>query len=185
MAAVCPRPIRRSRASPNGRSRARSPTSPSLSTAPKGAPNVLLVLDRRRRLRQSRRPLAGPCQTPNLTRLADAGLRYNRFHVTALCSPTRAALLTGRNHHAVGFGSIAEFAGGWPGYNATWPKSAAGDRPDPPGQRLRHRRVRQVAPHARRPAGRRRPVRPLADRPRASTTSAASSAAHPASTTRF
>ena len=53
------------------------------------------------------------------------GITYNRFHVTALCSPTRAALLTGRNHHAVGFGSIAEFAGGWPGYNATWPKSAA------------------------------------------------------------
>src|SRR5512135_1262612 len=54
-----------------------------------------------------------------------AGLRYNCFHVTALCSPTRAALLSGRNHHAVGFGNIAEFAGGWPGYNATWPKSAA------------------------------------------------------------
>ena len=67
----------------------------------------------------------GPCQTPTLSRLASAGLRYNRFHVTALCSPTRAALLSGRNHHAVGFGSIAEFAGGWPGYNATWPKSAA------------------------------------------------------------
>ncbi len=58
--------------------------------------------------------------------MAAEGLRYNRFHVTALCSPTRAALLSGRNHHAVGFGSIAEFAGGWPGYNATWPKSAAG-----------------------------------------------------------
>ena len=67
----------------------------------------------------------GPCQTPTLSRLAAAGLRYNRFHVTALCSPSRAALLSGRNHHAVGFGSIAEFAGGWPGYNATWPKSAA------------------------------------------------------------
>ena len=67
----------------------------------------------------------GPCQTPTLSRLASAGLRYNRFHVTALCSPTRAALLSGRNHHAVGFGSIAEFAGGWPGYNATWAKSAA------------------------------------------------------------
>jgi arylsulfatase len=67
----------------------------------------------------------GPCQTPAFSRLAAEGLRYNRFHVTALCSPTRAALLSGRNHHAVGFGQIAEFAGGWPGYNATWPKSAA------------------------------------------------------------
>jgi arylsulfatase len=67
----------------------------------------------------------GPCQTPTLTKLAARGLRYNRFHVTALCSPTRAALLSGRNHHAVGFGSVAEFAGGWPGYNATWPRSAA------------------------------------------------------------
>ena len=66
----------------------------------------------------TRRRSAGRCQTPTLTRLADQGLRYNRFHVTALCSPTRAALLSGRNHHAVGFGSIAEFAGGWPGYDA-------------------------------------------------------------------
>ena len=57
----------------------------------------------------------GPIQTPNYTRLAEEGLRYNRFHVTALCSPTRAALLTGRNNHAVGFGSIGEFAGGFPG----------------------------------------------------------------------
>lgn len=67
----------------------------------------------------------GPCQTPNLTRLAESGLKYNRFHVTALCSPTWAALLSGRNHHAVGFGSVAEFAAGWPGYNSTWPKDAA------------------------------------------------------------
>ena len=49
---------------------------------------------------------------------AEGGLRYNRFHVTALCSPTRASLLTGRNNHAVGFGSIGEFAGGFPGYSA-------------------------------------------------------------------
>jgi arylsulfatase A-like enzyme len=67
----------------------------------------------------------GSSASPALERLAQEGLRYNRFHVTALCSPTRAALLSGRNHHAVGFGSIAEFCGGWPGYNATWPLSAA------------------------------------------------------------
>jgi arylsulfatase len=92
---------------------------------PKGAPNVLLVLVDDAGFGNPS-TFGGPCQTPTMSRLAERGLRYNRFHVTALCSPTRAALLTGRNHHAVGFGSIAEFAGGWPGYNATWPKSAAG-----------------------------------------------------------
>ena len=54
-----------------------------------------------------------------------ARLRYNRFHVTALCSPTRASLLTGRNNHTVGFGSIGEFAGGFPGYSATLPRNSA------------------------------------------------------------
>jgi arylsulfatase len=93
--------------------------------APSGAPDVLLVLIDDAGFGNPS-TFGGPCQTPTLNRLASQGLRYNRFHVTALCSPTRAALLTGRNHHAVGFGSIAEFAGGWPGYNATWPKSAAG-----------------------------------------------------------
>ncbi len=71
------------------------------------------------------RAFGGPINTPNLDRLADGGLRFNRFHVTALCSPSRAALLSGRNQHAIGFGSIAELAGGWPGYNAHWPRSAA------------------------------------------------------------
>lgn len=93
--------------------------------APHGAPNVLLVLIDDAGFGNPS-TFGGPCQTPTLTKLGSQGLRYNRFHVTALCSPTRAALLSGRNHHAVGFGSIAEFAGGWPGYNATWPKSAAG-----------------------------------------------------------
>jgi arylsulfatase len=92
--------------------------------APPGAPNVLLVLIDDAGFGNPS-TFGGPCQTPTLTRLASRGLRYNRFHVTALCSPTRAALLSGRNHHAVGFGSVAEFAGGWPGYDATWPKSAA------------------------------------------------------------
>jgi arylsulfatase len=93
--------------------------------APRDAPNVLLVLVDDAGFGNPS-TFGGPCQTPTLTRLAGQGLRYNRFHVTALCSPTRAALLSGRNHHAVGFGSVAEFSGGWPGYDATWPKSAAG-----------------------------------------------------------
>jgi arylsulfatase len=101
------------------------PDFPKPVSTPKGAPNVLLVLVDDAGFGNPS-TFGGPCQTPTLTRLASRGLRYNRFHVTALCSPTRAALLSGRNHHAVGFGQIAEFAGGWPGYNATWPKSAAG-----------------------------------------------------------
>ncbi|WP_255360509.1 arylsulfatase, partial [Frankia sp. EI5c] len=63
--------------------------------------------------------------TPNVDRLAAGGLRYNRFHVTALCSPTRAALLTGRNHHAVGMGFLADIATNAPGYTARIPRSAA------------------------------------------------------------
>ena len=63
----------------------------------------------------------GPIDTPNYSRMAAGGLRYNRFHVTALCSPTRAALLTGRNNHAVGFGSVGEFSSGFPGYTAMVP----------------------------------------------------------------
>ncbi|MGO9470342.1 MAG: arylsulfatase [Isosphaeraceae bacterium] len=100
------------------------PVFPRPAEARQGAPNVLLVLVDDAGFGNPS-TFGGPCQTPTLSKLAAAGLRYNRFHVTALCSPSRAALLSGRNHHAVGFGSIAEFAGGWPGYNATWPKSAA------------------------------------------------------------
>ena len=67
----------------------------------------------------------GPCTTPAADRLDAAGLTYNRFHVCALCAPTRAALLTGRNHHAVGMGMIAEAATSAPGYNSIQPKTAA------------------------------------------------------------
>jgi arylsulfatase len=67
----------------------------------------------------------GPCQTPNAERLAAGGLKYLRFHTTALCSPTRQALLTGRNHHTVGMGCITEMASGSPGYNSVLPNTCA------------------------------------------------------------
>jgi arylsulfatase len=91
---------------------------------PKGAPNVLLVLIDDAGFGNPS-TFGGAIDTPNYTRMADEGLRYNRFHVTALCSPTRAALLTGRNHHRVGFGMVGEFAGPFPGYNATIPRDCA------------------------------------------------------------
>ena len=67
----------------------------------------------------------GPINMPTLERVAAEGLTYNRFHTTALCSPTRQALLTGRNHHSVGMGSITETATTAPGYNSIRPNSAA------------------------------------------------------------
>jgi arylsulfatase A-like enzyme len=60
-----------------------------------------------------------------LEKLAANGLRYNQFHVNAMCSPTRGALLSGRNSHELGFGPISEFASGYPGYNSIWSKSNA------------------------------------------------------------
>ncbi len=67
----------------------------------------------------------GPCQSPTAERLAKDGLRYTRFHTTALCSPTRAALLSGRNHHTVGMGGITEIATSAPGYSSMRPNSMA------------------------------------------------------------
>ncbi|MGH7983655.1 MAG: arylsulfatase [Candidatus Udaeobacter sp.] len=92
--------------------------------APPDAPNILLVLIDDAGFGNPS-TFGGPVATPTLDKLAAEGLRYNRFHVTALCSPTRAALLSGRNHHAVGFGSVSELIGGWPGYSTNWPTSAA------------------------------------------------------------
>src|SRR5215472_3594596 len=91
--------------------------------APAGAPNVLLILTDDVGFGASS-TFGGPIQTPTFQRLADSGLRYNMYHTTALCSPTRAALITGRNHHSVASGVITEFATGYPGYNSLVPKSA-------------------------------------------------------------
>jgi arylsulfatase A-like enzyme/uncharacterized membrane protein len=92
--------------------------------APDGAPNVLIVLIDDAGF-GGPDTFGGAIRTPTLTRVANSGLTYNRFHVTAVCSPTRAALLTGRNHHRVGFGSIAEYPGPFPGYSSVKPRSCA------------------------------------------------------------
>jgi len=89
---------------------------------PEGAPNVLLVLIDDAGF-GGPDTFGGGISTPTLTRVQQMGLTYNRFHVTAVCSPTRAALLTGRNHHRVGMGGIAEFPGPFPGYTGTRPRS--------------------------------------------------------------
>ena len=92
--------------------------------APKNAPNIVLIM-----LDDvgfgSFGTFGGPVPTPGLDAVAAAGLRYNQFHTTALCSPTRAALLTGRNHHAVHMGGIPEGANSFPGYDSVIPKSSA------------------------------------------------------------
>src|SRR6478736_9668231 len=92
--------------------------------APEGAPNVLvIVLDD---LGFAQLGCFGSdIATPAIDGLAAGGLRYNRFHVTSLCSPTRACLLTGRNHHRVGMGFLTDIPAGFPAYNGRMPKSAA------------------------------------------------------------
>ena len=90
--------------------------------APEDAPNVLLVLIDDAGF-GGPDTFGGGIRTPNLTRVQRQGLTYNRFHVTAVCSPTRAALLTGRNHHRVGMGGIAEFPGPFPGYTGVRPRA--------------------------------------------------------------
>ncbi len=91
---------------------------------PAGAPNVLVVLLDDVGFAASS-AFGGPCQTPIAEDLAGEGSKYTRFHTTALCSPTRAALLSGRNHHSVGMGGITEIATSAPGYNSIRPNTAA------------------------------------------------------------
>src|SRR5881296_1954447 len=91
---------------------------------PKGAPNVLLIMTDDQGYGVSG-TFGGVIPTPALDRIAKMGLRYTQFHSTALCSPTRAAIITGRNHHSVGFGVITEQSTGFPGYNSILPKDKA------------------------------------------------------------
>src|SRR5713101_990797 len=91
---------------------------------PKGAPNVLLIMTDDVGF-GAPSCFGGIIPTPNLERIGKMGLRYTNFHSTALCSPTRAALITGRNHHSVGYGVISEMATGYPGYNIVFFKETA------------------------------------------------------------
>jgi arylsulfatase A-like enzyme len=87
---------------------------------PKGAPNVLLIMTDDQGF-GAPSTFGGVVPTPNMDRIANAGLRYTNFHSTSLCSPTRAALITGRNHHSVGYGVVGEIATGFPGYDSIIP----------------------------------------------------------------
>lgn len=103
---------------------AQQPFWPKPPKAPAGAPNVVLILVDDVGFGATS-TFGGPIPTPTFDRLAADGLRYNNFHVNSLCSPTRAALLTGRNNHEVGFGSISEWSAPYPGYNTLLPRSSA------------------------------------------------------------
>ncbi len=92
--------------------------------APEGAPNVIVILLDDVGFGQTS-TFGGLIPTPNLDKLANEGLRYNRFHTTAICGPSRAALLTGRNHHQSGSGFLMEWATGFPSYSSYIPKSTA------------------------------------------------------------
>ena len=121
---VLPRPPQPFKGTVNLRAKESKPDFPQPIKAPAGAPNVLLVL-----LDDvgfgATSTFGGPCHTPTFQMLADNGLKFNHFHTTALCSPTRAALITGRNHHSVHTGVITEAATGFPGYDSVMQKDTA------------------------------------------------------------
>ena len=97
---------------------------PPVNHLPKDAPNILIVLIDDVGPAQTD-TYGGEIHTPTLSKIANEGISYNRFHTTAMCSPTRAALLTGRNPHRVGNGQIGELANDWDGYTGVIPKSSA------------------------------------------------------------
>ena len=131
--------------------------------APEGAPNVLVIVGDDIGYGHMG-AFGGPARTPTFDRLAERGLKYTNYHVTAVCSASRAALLTGRNSHSVGMGVIPESSTGFPGYNAHGPAQRRDRVRDPAPERLRHCLDRQDPPH---PAARShgcRTVRSLAGR---------------------
>ena len=91
---------------------------------PKDAPNIVIFMTDDTGFGNPS-TFGGPINTPTLTKLAEEGVKYNEFHTTAMCSPTRASLLTGRNHHHVGYGQISEFATDWDGYVGAIPRETA------------------------------------------------------------
>jgi len=95
---------------------------PPVNHLPKDAPNILVVLIDDVGPAQTD-TYGGEIHTPTLSKIANAGISYNRFHTTAMCSPTRAALLPGRNHHRVGNGQIGELANDWDGYTGIIPSA--------------------------------------------------------------
>jgi len=99
------------------------PDFPKEVSAPAGAPNILLIMTDDVGFAASS-PFGGPIPTPTFERLAANGLRYTQFHTTALCSPTRSALITGRNHHSNASGVVMEIGSGYPGYHTLMPKSS-------------------------------------------------------------
>ena len=132
---------------------------------PKDAPNILIILmdDVGFGLADT---YGGPIHTPTLSRIANAGISYNAFHTTSICSPTRAALLTGRNHQRVGSGTIAERAVDWDGYTGVIPRTSATLPKVLGAYGYKTRGVRQMAQHARDRDHRDGPVHAVADRRR-------------------
>jgi arylsulfatase len=102
-----------------------TPAWPPLTAPPEGAPNILLIMTDDVGF-SAPSTFGGVIPTPALDRIAEEGLRYTRMHTTALCSPTRAALLTGRNHHSVATGVVVDQATGYPGYDSVIPRDAVG-----------------------------------------------------------
>ena len=100
------------------------PAWPARVAPPKDAPNILLIMTDDVGF-AAPSTFGGVIPTPTLDRIAANGLCYTNFHSTSLCSPTRAALITGRNHHSVGFGVVSEAASGFPGYNSVIGKDSA------------------------------------------------------------
>ena len=150
---------------------------------PADAPNVLIVLIDDVGFGASS-AFGGPCHTPVAERLAAGGVKLNRFHTTALCSPTRQALLTGRNHHSVGMGAITEMATSAPGNSSDPPQGKGTHRRNPSAQRIFDGPVRQVSRSAGLGGLARMGHSTNGPPDRGSSTSTGSSAARPTSTTR-
>jgi arylsulfatase len=119
---VLPRPDQPFRGKIERLAKDSKPDFPQPFQAPKGSPNVLLIMTDDVGFAASS-PFGGPIATPTLDMLAKRGLRYTQFHTTALCSPTSAALITGRNHHSANTGVIMEAGTGYPGYNSLMSKA--------------------------------------------------------------